>query len=106
MSASSVVKPKQVHASSVWSRPCGTRRRTAKQLRGLEPESFLRRAHAGLLVFLAAGIGGERVAHVVAAGVAHHDAALLRQPVEPKGGEERVQEARMVGVLDVFHVEL
>mgnify|MGYP003693941033 CR=1 FL=1 len=49
-----------------------------QQLRRFEPEPFLRRAHAGLLVFLAAGVGGERIAHVVAAGIAHHDAALLR----------------------------
>src|SRR5215813_6864244 len=77
-----------------------------QQLRRLQAESFLRRAHAGLLVFLAASVGGERVAHVVAARIAHHDAALLRQPVEPKGGEERVQQARVVGVLDVFHIEL
>jgi hypothetical protein len=59
-------------------------------LRRLEPESFLRRAHAGLLVFVTAAIGGERIAHVMAAGIAHHDPALLRQSIEPKRGEERV----------------
>ena len=62
-----------------------------QQLRRLESESFLRRAHAGLLVFLAAGIGGERIAHMVATGIAHDNTALLRQAVEPEGGEERVQ---------------
>src|SRR2546429_8041842 len=48
-----------------------------QQLRRLEPESFLRRAHAGLLVFIAAAVGVKRIAHVVAARIAHHDAALL-----------------------------
>src|SRR6266480_1733620 len=77
-----------------------------QQLRRLEPESFLRRAHAGLLVFIAAAVGGKRIAHVVAARIAHYDAALLRQSIKPKGGEERVQQARVVAVLDVLHVEL
>jgi hypothetical protein len=40
-----------------------------QQLRRLKPESFLRRAHAGLLVFVTAAIGGERIAHMMSAGI-------------------------------------
>ena len=71
-----------------------------------QPETFLGGAHAGLLVFLAAGVGGHRIADVVAAGLADDEAALLRQAVEPEGREERVQEARVVAILHVLHVEL
>src|SRR2546430_9451022 len=63
-------------------------------------------AHAGLLVFRAAAVGGERVADVMAARLADDDAALLRQAVEAERGEERVQEAGGIGVLHVLHVEL
>src|SRR2546430_16645242 len=63
-------------------------------------------AHAGLLVFRAAAVGGERVADVMAARLADDDAALLRQAVGAGRGGERVQEAGGIGGLPVLHVEL
>jgi hypothetical protein len=43
---------------------------------------------------------------VVSAGLAHHQPALLRQPVEAEGGEEHMQEAGVIAVLDVFDIQL
>ena len=43
---------------------------------------------------------------MMAAGFAHDDGAFLRKPVETERGEERVQEAGMIAVLHVLHVEL
>src|ERR1700722_4240592 len=42
----------------------------------------------------------------MAAGGIDDDAAGLRQAVEFEGGEEKVQDARVIGVLDVLHIEL
>src|SRR5262249_57948505 len=47
-----------------------------------------------------------RVADVIAARVAYHQSALLRQPVEPEGGEEHMQQAGVIAVLYVFDIEL
>ena len=46
------------------------------------------------------------VARVVAAVRAHQDAAPLGEARDPEGPEEGVEQARVVGVLDVLHVEL
>src|SRR4030088_157571 len=77
-----------------------------QQLLRLETIAALGRAHAGLLVFLAGDVGRHRIADVVSAVLADHQAASLRQPVEAEGGEEQVQQARMIGDLHVLHVEL
>src|SRR5579883_28269 len=78
-----------------------------EQLRSLELSVVrVRRAHAGLLVFLAGDVGRVRVADVVVAVLADDEPALLRQAVEAEGGEEHVQQARVVAVLHVLHVEL
>ena len=41
----------------------------------------------------------------MAAAIADDDAALLGKSVQAKRGEERVQQARMISVFDVLHVE-
>jgi len=46
------------------------------------------------------------IADVMAAALVHDDGALLRQLVQFERREEQVQDAGMVGVLDVLHVEL
>ena len=43
---------------------------------------------------------------MAAAVRAHHHAAALRQPVDAERREERVQQARVIGVLDVLEIEL
>ena len=63
------------------------------------------RAHAGLFVFIARG-AFDREAHVAAAVATDDHAALLGQAVDAELGEKQVQETRVIGVLDVVHVEL
>ncbi len=68
------------------------------------------RAQALLLVGGVAGGRGRgvehRIAHVVAARFIDDQTTLLRQPVQLEGGEEQVQQAGVVAVLDVLHVQL
>ena len=66
------------------------------------------RADALVAVGGAARVVGpvDGVAGVVAAVRAHQHAAALGEARDPEGAEEGVEQARVVGVLDVLHVEL
>ena len=94
------------HGKDLQSDPVAKLVDPLEQFRFLQPKALPRGAHPSLLVFPSAAVGGERIARVVAAGFAHHNCSFLRQPVEPKGGEEGVKQARVIAVLHVLHVEL
>src|SRR5882762_4492745 len=78
-----------------------------EHLRRLQRVAAARRAHAGALVLVA---GLVRLHHgeagVAAAFAADDDPALLLQAVEAESRKEKMQEARVVGVLHVLEVEL
>src|SRR5256885_7190867 len=78
-----------------------------EQLGGFELESAAAgRAHAVLLVGIALVLDHPRERAVVRAVLRDENAALLRQAVDAKAREEEMEQARMVGVLHVVHVEL
>src|SRR6267378_648402 len=78
-----------------------------EHLRRLQRVAAARRAHTGALVLVTGLVRlhhGE--ARVAAAFAADDDPALLLQAVKAESRKEKVQEARVVGVLHVLEVEL
>src|SRR5262249_3507939 len=73
-----------------------------------EPVVLALRAYALVSIRGAGAVVGpvDGVARVVPAIGADEHASALRQPSDPKGAEERVEQARVVRVLDVLDVEL
>src|SRR5215472_15704140 len=79
-----------------------------EQARIGEPISHALRADALLTIGGARAVVGtvDGVARVMPAVGADQDAAALGEPRDPKGAEEGVEQARVIRVLHVLHVEL
>src|SRR5499425_2325845 len=79
-----------------------------EQARIGQPIAYALRADALLSVRTARAVVGavDRVARVVGAVRADQDAAALGEARDPEGAEKRVEQARVVRVLHVLHVEL
>ena len=72
-----------------------------------EAEAVVLGAEVGRVVFGARPVGRHLgIADVMAAALVDDDAALGRQPVEAEGGEEQMQQARVIGIAHVADIHL
>ena len=60
----------------------------------------------GIIGVAGGGAINRRIADVMPAAFIHDDGALLREAVQLEGGEEQMQDARVVGVLHILDIEL
>src|SRR5512145_977809 len=104
MSGLSSANPKYVQCSSVAPGPRGSTWRTARQFWiccSTKPGKTVR-----ICSWMPSPNSSTASSRLGPASRAHEHAAALREPGDPEGAEERVQEARVVGVLHVLDVEL